>query len=310
MQPGYFGLELSANKPLAKNINCYDNSVLYNDFVIASLLKTLRSKNGISSLIYLSDHPEDVFSEFGHNSDKFTFPMTQIPLLMWFSEAYRHTYADKFFAMEQNSEALFGNDFLYDSLIGITFACEFDPHFFRSYRWEPIPILHSVPLISRESGIDGNNSFTWIRTDSTNEYVDSTLILEPLFIINNWDLIASDMPDTTYIKITHAKGILASGELVDLRGDSLSVIFRPQTVSAKDLPSRQIKVYPNPSDGTIYITGDHVLPDSEYLLFDINGRLASSGNLDGFKVTADLPPGVYVLSLHGEFPSRALVVIQ
>jgi len=119
LHPGYFGLVLSENKQLARNINCYDNSVLYNDFVVASLLKALKSKNDISSLIYLSDHPEDVFSEYGHNSDKFDIPMTQIPLLMWFSEAYRLTYTEKFHALNQNSEALFGNDFLYDSLIGI-----------------------------------------------------------------------------------------------------------------------------------------------------------------------------------------------
>ena len=37
-------------------INTYDNAVLYNDYVVSTLIEELRAQQGVSSLSYLSDH--------------------------------------------------------------------------------------------------------------------------------------------------------------------------------------------------------------------------------------------------------------
>ena len=38
---------------------------------------------------YFSDHSEDVVRFLSHNSGNFTYEMSDIPLIFWFSEEYR-----------------------------------------------------------------------------------------------------------------------------------------------------------------------------------------------------------------------------
>ena len=105
---------------LKNKTNFYDNSVLYNDYVVSSILKLLKKKQGVSGLIYMSDHADDVDADLGHNSALFTYEMTQIPLIMWFSEDYKNKYSNIFHTLSNQQSSLFSNDFLYDTILGIT----------------------------------------------------------------------------------------------------------------------------------------------------------------------------------------------
>lgn len=112
---GHFGKQASKNDYL----NHYDNSVLYNDFIVSSLLKELQKEKGVSGFIYMSDHADDVIGRLGHNYLKFTYQMTQIPMLAWFSDEYKTMYANKFNLLQKRENTLFSNDLFYDSLLGI-----------------------------------------------------------------------------------------------------------------------------------------------------------------------------------------------
>jgi len=118
LTPSEFG-KLSTTSNISRNVNCYDNSVLYNDSVVSSLIKSLEKRNGINGLLYFSDHADDVVSQLGHESSNFTYAMTQIPLIMWFSEQYKKRYQDKYSIIEKHKKALFSNDDIYDTLIGV-----------------------------------------------------------------------------------------------------------------------------------------------------------------------------------------------
>src|SRR5690606_16161635 len=51
-------------------INEYDNAILYNDFVIRSIIDAVKSKDENSFVIYFADHGEEVFHEIdfvGHS---------------------------------------------------------------------------------------------------------------------------------------------------------------------------------------------------------------------------------------------------
>jgi len=111
--------KLAISKNINKNINCYDNSVLYNDHVVSSIIKSLENKNGVNGLLYFSDHADDVFGKLGHNAANFTYDMTRIPLIMWFSEQYKSRYQDKYSALKGHENALFSNDDIYDTLVGV-----------------------------------------------------------------------------------------------------------------------------------------------------------------------------------------------
>ncbi|WP_130905614.1 MULTISPECIES: phosphoethanolamine transferase CptA [unclassified Pseudomonas] len=77
--------------------NSYDNAVLYNDFVVSSLIKDYARTDPNGFLLYLSDHGEDVFDSPGHstlgrNESKPTAPMYTIPFMAWASPKWRETH--------------------------------------------------------------------------------------------------------------------------------------------------------------------------------------------------------------------------
>ena len=77
--------------------NSYDNAVLYNDFVVSSLIKDYAKSDPNGFLLYLSDHGEDVFDSAGHstlgrNENKPTAPMYTIPFMAWASPKWRETH--------------------------------------------------------------------------------------------------------------------------------------------------------------------------------------------------------------------------
>ena len=73
-------------------INEYDNTVLYNDFVIASVIDLMKNKNDFSYVLYFSDHGEEVFDNrifAGRSFGNITPGMYQIPFILWVSDKYK-----------------------------------------------------------------------------------------------------------------------------------------------------------------------------------------------------------------------------
>lgn len=81
-----------------KTVDRYDNSVLYNDYIISTMISMLKNEKGTDAgLIYFSDHGEEVydFRNFtGHAYEKVTSYMCQIPFLVWMSEGYKRDNPD------------------------------------------------------------------------------------------------------------------------------------------------------------------------------------------------------------------------
>ncbi|MDR3269040.1 MAG: sulfatase-like hydrolase/transferase [Tannerella sp.] len=73
-------------------IDQYDNSVRYNDYLIASIIDLLEKRNESSAMVYFSDHGEEVydFRDFmGHTCEKISAYMCEVPLIVWMSDGYR-----------------------------------------------------------------------------------------------------------------------------------------------------------------------------------------------------------------------------
>jgi glucan phosphoethanolaminetransferase (alkaline phosphatase superfamily) len=88
-------------------INSYDNSILYTDYFISSVIKTISSYPGVTgAVIYIPDHGEDLFDDdknlFGHGNREITKYVAHIPLFVWLSTPYKIIYPKK-------SEAVFKN---------------------------------------------------------------------------------------------------------------------------------------------------------------------------------------------------------
>ena len=74
--------------------NAYDNAVLYNDFVVSSLIKEFAATDPNGFLLYLSDHGESVFDApkpdvLGRNEAAPTAPMYTIPFILWNSPKWQ-----------------------------------------------------------------------------------------------------------------------------------------------------------------------------------------------------------------------------
>lgn len=71
----------------------YDNSILYNDFVVDEIIRRFEDKSAV--VLYVPDHGEEVYDEFdfaGHGGhERHCF---EIPMLIWTSEKFRQTYPD------------------------------------------------------------------------------------------------------------------------------------------------------------------------------------------------------------------------
>lgn len=76
----------------------YDNSVLYNDSIISQILHELEQQGGISYLLYISDHGQDVSDSpdscLCHSPEATTPPMLEIPFILWLSPSYIQHRAD------------------------------------------------------------------------------------------------------------------------------------------------------------------------------------------------------------------------
>ncbi len=102
-----------------QKINHYDNSIVYNDHVVDGLISALSKERGATALLYMPDHADDALAGKGHHSSKFNFHMLQIPMLVWFSEDYKHTYQPTVQALQAHKDTLFTNDMFYDTLLGL-----------------------------------------------------------------------------------------------------------------------------------------------------------------------------------------------
>ena len=83
-----------SQKDVRKLVNAYDNSILYTDFLLDSLINTLRDmKDWKSAMIFISDHGESLGEDkiFMHGLPMRLAPKEQyeIPFLVWISPGFR-----------------------------------------------------------------------------------------------------------------------------------------------------------------------------------------------------------------------------
>jgi heptose-I-phosphate ethanolaminephosphotransferase len=78
-------------------INAYDNTILYTDHVLSELVALLDQQPGIKTLMYVSDHGDNLRDDdrnlFGHaHENEYDLP---IPLLFWYSDQYAQRFPEK-----------------------------------------------------------------------------------------------------------------------------------------------------------------------------------------------------------------------
>jgi heptose-I-phosphate ethanolaminephosphotransferase len=102
-----------------KSLDLYDNSILYNDYVLQGIYEEASKLPHFKGMIYLSDHADAVVAGLGHDSSRFVPSMSHIPLYMVFSQEYIEENSEKFTVLKQAREKVFTNDLLFNTVLSV-----------------------------------------------------------------------------------------------------------------------------------------------------------------------------------------------
>ncbi len=143
----------------------YDNSVLYNDFVMQGIMNTAVHELRADGVLYFSDHGEQVTARPGHNADMFDFTMVHIPLWTYMSDRYQRIHPETAMLMRSRVHLPFTNDMLYDTFLGFMGiqAAHYDSHadfFGRGYNKQVgdlFTMYGNVMVADDKEGLDFGN---------------------------------------------------------------------------------------------------------------------------------------------------------
>jgi glucan phosphoethanolaminetransferase (alkaline phosphatase superfamily) len=101
---------------LDEMLNMYDNSILYTDNFIASVIEKLRNRNAI--LFYTSDHGESLGENgvFGHAGDNIEEQMN-VPFFVWTSDKFKAANPEMYSNLSKNSNREISYKFLFHSIL-------------------------------------------------------------------------------------------------------------------------------------------------------------------------------------------------
>ena len=106
-------------------VNGYDNTLVYTDHVLSSLINVLRSNQDKvdTAMLYLSDHGESLgeYNLFLHGTPYMLAPEQQkhVPMLAWFSSNYQKSFAVDTRCLQEERNAPLSQDNLFHSMLGL-----------------------------------------------------------------------------------------------------------------------------------------------------------------------------------------------
>lgn len=100
-------------------IDKYDNSIIYNDYVMSQVYKRARKIPNFKGIVYCSDHADAIDKNLSHDAAQFDFDMTHIPLYIYLSDSYIQNNSAKYKSLEKQKNKLFTNDLLFNLMLGV-----------------------------------------------------------------------------------------------------------------------------------------------------------------------------------------------
>lgn len=99
-------------------INAYDNSILYTDYILSSIIDQIDRPNTTSAFLFVSDHGECIGKGgAGHGGNcKPTVEEYHVPFIFWWSDAYRELYPEKVSNAQLHKQAKINGDNIYYTL--------------------------------------------------------------------------------------------------------------------------------------------------------------------------------------------------
>lgn len=106
-------------------VNGYDNTLVYTDHVLSSLIDVLRANQdkADTAMLYLSDHGESLgeYNLFLHGTPYMLAPEQQkhVAMLAWFSDRYQQAFSVDAHCLQQSRDKPLSQDNLFHSMLGL-----------------------------------------------------------------------------------------------------------------------------------------------------------------------------------------------
>jgi len=104
-------------------VNAYDNTILYTDYFLSSMIASLKRTEAASTMFFASDHGEDLLDDsrmrFLHASPNPTYYQLKIPMFVWFSDSYKTVFPSKVEALLNNKDKPVATNAIFHTLIDI-----------------------------------------------------------------------------------------------------------------------------------------------------------------------------------------------
>ncbi|MFW9082910.1 phosphoethanolamine transferase [Pseudomonas sp. P2757] len=106
-------------------VNGYDNTLVYTDHVLSSLIDVLRNNQDKvdTAMLYLSDHGESLgeYNLFLHGTPYMLAPDQQkhVAMLAWFSDSYQKSYSVDTHCLQMSRDKPLSQDNLFHSMLGL-----------------------------------------------------------------------------------------------------------------------------------------------------------------------------------------------
>lgn len=104
-----------------KLLNAYDNSICMIDRMLSDLIEMINDSTLCSSMLYLSDHGEDLMDDSRkmilHCSTVPTYYQVHVPMIAWFSEQYKMQFPEKATAAVNNRAMPISSNAVFHTLL-------------------------------------------------------------------------------------------------------------------------------------------------------------------------------------------------
>lgn len=100
-------------------ISKYDNSILYNDYVMEQLFKKVKQLPNFQAMLYFADHADAVDQGLAHDASNFVWPMTHVPMYAYFSDSYMKEDKEVVLALRNKQDVVFTNDLIFNLMMSI-----------------------------------------------------------------------------------------------------------------------------------------------------------------------------------------------
>lgn len=104
-----------------KLVNAYDNTILYTDYFLDSLISVTEKQQIPAIVLYISDHGENLYDDeqklILHGNYSASKWLYHIPLIVWYSDAYEALYPEKVAALHAHVNSRDNSSVVFHSMI-------------------------------------------------------------------------------------------------------------------------------------------------------------------------------------------------